>query len=107
MYVPSVSQHVFVLMIRRPPRATRTDTLFPYTTLFRSGLAALHVEQRAAFRELRALVGDDALLVPGFRAVIIISRGVTHHRFVYRRRRPPVEIDQLGAVFVEIGRAHV
>src|SRR3546814_20062610 len=27
----------FVLMIRRPPRATRTDTLFPYTTLFRSG----------------------------------------------------------------------
>src|SRR3546814_5218066 len=34
---------VFLLMIRRPPRSTRTDTLFPYTTLFRSsptGLAA-------------------------------------------------------------------
>src|SRR3546814_6634021 len=28
----------FFLMIRRPPRPTRTDTLFPYTTLFRSGL---------------------------------------------------------------------
>src|SRR3546814_6519459 len=28
----------FFLMIRRPPRSTRTDTLFPYTTLFRSGL---------------------------------------------------------------------
>src|SRR3546814_14399072 len=27
----------FFLMIRRPPRTTRTDTLFPYTTLFRSG----------------------------------------------------------------------
>src|SRR3546814_20491782 len=27
---------LFFLMIRRPPRATRTDTLFPYTTLFRS-----------------------------------------------------------------------
>src|SRR3546814_1862000 len=27
-------------MIRRPPRSTRTDTLFPYTTLFRSGKAA-------------------------------------------------------------------
>src|SRR3546814_10783922 len=27
---------LFVLMIRRPPRSTRTDTLFPYTTLFRS-----------------------------------------------------------------------
>src|SRR3546814_7692055 len=31
---------VFFLMIRRPPRSTRTDTLFPYTTLFRSELLA-------------------------------------------------------------------
>src|SRR3546814_16316982 len=29
--------YIFFLMIRRPPRSTRTDTLFPYTTLFRSG----------------------------------------------------------------------
>src|SRR3546814_9836494 len=28
----------FFLMTRRPPRSTRTDTLFPYTTLFRSGV---------------------------------------------------------------------
>src|SRR3546814_1935319 len=28
---------LFFLMTRRPPRSTRTDTLFPYTTLFRSG----------------------------------------------------------------------
>src|SRR3546814_17449548 len=28
--------YIFFLMIRRPPRSTRTDTLFPYTTLFRS-----------------------------------------------------------------------
>src|SRR3546814_18493665 len=28
--------YVFVLMMRRPPRSKRTDTLFPYTTLFRS-----------------------------------------------------------------------
>src|SRR3546814_13699534 len=27
---------IFLLIIRRPPRSTRTDTLFPYTTLFRS-----------------------------------------------------------------------
>src|SRR3546814_14715023 len=27
---------IFFLMIRRPPRSTRTDTLFPYTTLFRA-----------------------------------------------------------------------
>src|SRR3546814_8869325 len=29
------------LMIRRPPRSTRTDTLFPYTTLFRSGITVV------------------------------------------------------------------
>src|SRR3546814_16083698 len=29
-------QFFFFLMLRRPPRSTRTDTLFPYTTLFRS-----------------------------------------------------------------------
>src|SRR3546814_20735723 len=35
----------FFLMIRRPPRSTRTDTLFPYTTLVRSdGLIALIME---------------------------------------------------------------
>src|SRR3546814_10986697 len=34
-YVSCVS-FFFFLMIRRPPRSTRTDTLFPYTTLFRS-----------------------------------------------------------------------
>src|SRR3546814_16252285 len=31
-------------MIRRPPRSTRTDSLFPYTTLFRSHLALLWIE---------------------------------------------------------------
>src|SRR3546814_14805507 len=31
-----LSNLFFFLMIRRPPRSTRTDTLFPYTTLFRS-----------------------------------------------------------------------
>src|SRR3546814_9505416 len=35
---------LFFFMIRRPPRSTRTDTLFPYTTLFRS-----RVFERAAF----------------------------------------------------------
>src|SRR3546814_6246270 len=32
--------YCFFLMIRRPPRSTRTDTLFPYTTLFRSSHAS-------------------------------------------------------------------
>src|SRR3546814_5934706 len=39
MYIIIVTTFfVFFLMIRRPPRSTRTDTLFPYTTLFRSAL---------------------------------------------------------------------
>src|SRR3546814_14603116 len=33
-------------MIRRPPRSTRTDTLFPYTTLFRSRRGAHHLRGR-------------------------------------------------------------
>src|SRR3546814_13913102 len=54
-------------MIRRPPRATRTDTLFPYTTLFRSGTAVVLVEQRAA----RALsVADRAIVLRGGRCVM-------------------------------------
>src|SRR3546814_6978757 len=55
MYVVTI---VFFLMIRRPPRSTRTDTLFPYTTLFRSpGRAPL------TYRALQKLVGRtvDAL----------------------------------------------
>src|SRR3546814_7598714 len=44
------------LMIRRPPRATRTDTLFPYTTLFRSAGDDLEFRQRLDQRA----VGADA-----------------------------------------------
>src|SRR3546814_2725874 len=46
----------FFLTIRRPPRSTRTDTLFPYTTLFRSdrhgdhGAIILRIERRANHR---------------------------------------------------------
>src|SRR3546814_10920543 len=36
MYASLLYLFVFFLMIRRPPGSTRTDTLFPYTTLFRS-----------------------------------------------------------------------
>src|SRR3546814_3124180 len=45
-------------MIRRPPRSTRTDTLFPYTTLFRSGEQRLtgtgRAEEQHALRDLGA-----------------------------------------------------
>src|SRR3546814_4279177 len=39
---------IFFLMIRRPPRSTRTDTLFPYTTLFRSPRARRGLRQARA-----------------------------------------------------------
>src|SRR3546814_9674338 len=53
-------------MIRRPPRSTRTDTLFPYTTLFRSGSREVEAvsadvdRDRVAFIDeaARAIVGD-------------------------------------------------
>src|SRR3546814_19718165 len=55
-------------MLRRPPRSTRTDTLFPYTTLFRSfeivgflvGGAAEHLDDPAAQRlQILARIADD------------------------------------------------
>src|SRR3546814_6235411 len=62
-----VLSFVFCLMIRRPPRSTRTDTLFPYTTLFRSRAAAFRTraaEGLAATVALRArlLHREDAAL---------------------------------------------
>src|SRR3546814_6499450 len=44
-------------MIRRPPRATRTDTLLPYTTLFRSEGAA-HAVDRSAVLALQLLAAE-------------------------------------------------
>src|SRR3546814_10123854 len=63
----------FFLMIRRPPRSTRTDTLFPYTTLFRSPghgwIFQPTLVDRTARREsyrFRLLIEPAALLEPGF-----------------------------------------
>src|SRR3546814_1351803 len=46
-------------MIRRPPRSTRTDTLFPYTTLFRSGDRRAQAEAEEAERGLAEDHGRD------------------------------------------------
>src|SRR3546814_14024932 len=49
------------LMIRRPPRSTRTDTLFPYTTLFRSQAASavpVYRAERSDRRNPRRLLTD-------------------------------------------------
>src|SRR3546814_19290436 len=52
-------------MIRRPPRSTRTDTLFPYTTLFRSLLERFHAD---------AAVGVEEALAVGAQAAIGLDR---------------------------------
>src|SRR3546814_4495825 len=54
-------------MLRRPPRSTRTDTLFPYTTLFRS----VAVRMRAAGR-------DADQHVTGFDAAAVAQFGLLH-----------------------------
>src|SRR3546814_10784190 len=64
-------------MIRRPPRSTRTDTLFPYTTLFRSddfgGRGRTRVDQHDHRLALRQIAGfgeiafDIALAAPALR----------------------------------------
>src|SRR3546814_11354533 len=45
-------------MIRRPPRSTRTDTLFPYTTLFRSFDHIAGIGERDAY-QVDLVAGDD------------------------------------------------
>src|SRR3546814_20797780 len=48
-------------MIRRPPRSTRTDTLFPYTTLFRSAVAVKDVFRRIDWLKVAKRAGGLAL----------------------------------------------
>src|SRR3546814_10851880 len=55
-------------MIRRPPRSTRTDTLFPYTTLFRSIIVA-----PGAFDCISARLVENA----GFPAVYLTGAGMS------------------------------
>src|SRR3546814_19046198 len=51
---------MFFLMIRRPPRSTRTDTLFPYTTLFRSLPLHHSLRERSPSPSLRdRRIGND------------------------------------------------
>src|SRR3546814_14074369 len=98
-------------MIRRPPRSTRTDTLFPYTTLFRSTRWV-----RLAGADVGAgLGGDVAVPVPAARRG---HEGPGGERLLRRRRVPQgvralprAAPGQRGERCVvgtrEIGRAHV
>src|SRR3546814_4509679 len=50
-------------MIRRPPRSTRTDTLFPYTTLFRSNRRQRRIGDRRRHRAIAFVKRDQRLLL--------------------------------------------
>src|SRR3546814_19302658 len=65
-------------MIRRPPRSTRTDTLFPYTTLFRSHGAALVAHENTLGHIGHGGVVDDVDL--GIEVVLAAFGGVGDHR---------------------------
>src|SRR3546814_19889353 len=62
-------------MIRRPPRSTRTDTLFPYTTLFRSHRVDQQARPAAVAAEIereiehRGIEGEAEDRVPGLRGI--------------------------------------
>src|SRR3546814_17248942 len=85
---------VFFVMIRRPPRSTRTDTLFPYTTLFRSLLR--HGSMRV--RGLSFSQGD-CKPVPEINAVdyalaaVGCELGHSSLRAASRRSNPAAELD--------------
>src|SRR3546814_15525042 len=58
--------YLFFLIIRRPPRSTRTDTLFPYTTLFRSAERTSWRFMPHPVRELSRPALDERLSVHPF-----------------------------------------
>src|SRR3546814_5437071 len=62
-------------MIRRPPRSTRTDTLFPYTTLFRSPVSRGPVRSRYSHNPVgRLLMADVEFQVVGKVAHVRLNR---------------------------------
>src|SRR3546814_15848867 len=92
--------YFFFLMIRRPPRSTRTDTRLPYTTLFRSHRVARRSQAELGLAQ-RALEWSGAWLRPGTAATV--SRTLRSRRHA---------LDDSGADGTadrrpELGRAHV
>src|SRR3546814_18251180 len=88
----------FFLMIRRPPRSTRTDTLFPYTTLFRSADHAIdpaHVSRRPCQRvdDLRGIGSGFRWPDPDAHPLYAARIGVQHLAAKARGM-----LDQLAAV---------
>src|SRR3546814_3069552 len=90
-------------MIRRPPRSTRTDTLFPYTTLFRSGLDGIEVVIPVVGLEV---VGDHLLAAParrtGDQVRLAVAVGVEELLdVVLRHVLDVVDVVRLGGLLVD------
>src|SRR3546814_1370433 len=82
-------------MIRPPPRSTRTDTLFPYTTLFRS------VGQGGVLQVGEVEVGERVHLRHALAAIHVARRGAVfrvHRRQFERRRLGGGRLDQRRAL---------
>src|SRR3546814_19858127 len=109
-------------MIRRTPRSTRTDTLFPYTTLFRSMYQALLDSPRLAetdFSSMRMCISGGAPLPAEVKqrfekatgAVVVEGYGLTESSGVVScnpsSRNKAGTIGQPLPGTIEIGRAHV
>src|SRR3546814_2150712 len=106
-------------MIRRPPRSTRTDTLFPYTTLFRSVavVAAAGLEVLAGFRrtvghfvELREVHSVGVLGAGGDVGDLAVDRLDVDRQLAVVGARGRTDRDAVVAIRVgpgTIGRAHV
>src|SRR3546814_8465382 len=107
-------------MIRRPPRSTRTDTLFPYTTLFRSrpvGLQALRGRTFAdearrieAGTEVIGIIVDIRIerLQVAARATVEVEQLVRPEIEVRRRTlRHEIHLHVVSRQIAQIGRAHV
>src|SRR3546814_4809891 len=107
-------------MIRRPPRSTRTDTLFPYTTLFRSpdhvaarALVPLQVQYAPVLRLLQQVAERPEAVGALAEPRVAPPQGLLDHRAPHRvaalgdqrLRRLLDQADRLGDA--EIGRAHV
>src|SRR3546814_17941537 len=100
-------------MIRRPPRSTRTDTLFPYTTLFRSVTSAMHGEEGYCGSGCQVALLDDQTLLDKAQAGgigILLIHAVNAYGFSWGHRTNEDNID-LNRNFCDfskqIGRAHV
>src|SRR3546814_19947741 len=90
-------------MIRRPPRSTRTDTLFPYTTLFRSVELRLGIAARAHQRGEAGVGGDlpRALGRRAFEPTLLLRLGgfldLGDHRRASGEDRLMIAHESLGA----------